>query len=113
VDGLDALERVRAGPPPCVIVLDSDMPRMSGPDLLAALRGDATIPRIPVVTMTAGNDPPSAHADRHLAKPFRAETLLATLYAVCRSCAACDEGGPVVGSIYCARRRADASLPST
>ena len=109
VDGLEALERVQSGSTPCAIVLDVDMPRLSGPALVTALRADSTLPRIPVLTMTAGAAPPGVDADGHLAKPFAPESMLAALFRVCRSCAACDREGPLIGSIFASRQRADLS----
>jgi CheY-like chemotaxis protein len=116
IDGLDGLERVRSGPPPCAIVLDVDMPRLSGPALVAALRADPNLPRLPVVTMSAGIEPVGLDTDGHLPKPFAAQSLVAALFKICRSCAACDGGGPVVGSVFVARRAADlaaAARPSS
>jgi CheY-like chemotaxis protein len=107
VDGLDALERIQSGRPPCAIVLDVDMPRLSGPALVATLRADSRLPRIPVVTMTAGNEPLGLDTEGHLPKPFARESLLAILFRICRSCGECDGAGPVVGSLFAARRRAE------
>jgi CheY-like chemotaxis protein len=106
-DGLDALERVRAGCMPCSIVLDVDMPRLDGPALVAALRADPTLSKIPVVTMTAGVPPAGLSTEGHLQKPFDAEELLAALFGICRSCGTCDGDGPVIGSLFAARQRAD------
>jgi CheY-like chemotaxis protein len=106
-DGLDALERIRAGCLPCSIVLDLDMPRLDGAALVAALRGDPTLPKIPVVTMTAGVQPAGLITDGHLEKPFGVEAMLSALFRVCRSCGACDGEGPVIGSVFAARQEAD------
>jgi CheY-like chemotaxis protein len=106
-DGLDALERIRAGCTPCSIVLDVDMPRLDGPALLVALRRDPALPKIPVVTMTAGVRPTGLETNGHLQKPFDDEALLAALFTACRSCALCDGEGPVIGSIFASRQRAD------
>jgi CheY-like chemotaxis protein len=106
-DGLDALERIRAGCKPCSIVLDVDMPRLDGPALVAALRVDPMLPKIPVVTMTAGVQPAGLNTDGHLQKPFDVEALRAALFGICRSCGVCDGDGPVVGSVFAARQRAD------
>ena len=58
-NGLDALEQLRAGAVPrdrLVILLDIRMPRMSGLELLAALREDPDLCRIPVVILTTSLD---------------------------------------------------------
>jgi CheY-like chemotaxis protein len=53
-DGLDALERLRTGPRPAVILLDLRMPRLGGQEFLRELRSDPRFEQIPVITMTAG-----------------------------------------------------------
>lgn len=112
-DGLDALERIQSGRIPCVILLDLDMPRLSGPGLVARLRAESRFPRIPVITMTAGSERLVLDSDGHLPKPFAVESLLSVLFRICRSCAICDHAGPVVGSVFDARRRADAGTSSS
>jgi CheY-like chemotaxis protein len=53
-DGLDALERLRSGPRPAVILLDLRMPRLGGQEFLDRLRADPRFEDLPVITMTAG-----------------------------------------------------------
>lgn len=50
---LDKLERIRDGnePIPALVMLDINMPQMSGFDVLKKLRGDPMFKEIPVVTM--------------------------------------------------------------
>lgn len=105
VDGQDALDRVRSGSPPCAIVLDLDMPRLSGPELVAALRADAGHAGIPIISMSARRPPFGLRTRAHLAKPFAFEDLLAILFRECRLCGACDRSRPVVGSLFVARQR--------
>jgi CheY-like chemotaxis protein len=76
VDGLDALERLRDGPRPAVILLDLRMPRLSGQELLDLLRADPRYEDLPVITMTAGIG--RAEADdivAHLQKPVDLDDL--------------------------------------
>ena len=62
-DGLEALEMLRSqeGHPPLIpanrrlILLDLNMPRMSGIEFLQALRSDPELKRIPVVVLTTSN----------------------------------------------------------
>ena len=86
-DGLDALERL-AERRPAAVLLDIEMPRMDGFELLAALRADAGLCSLPVVMITsriAGR-----HRERaqqlgvlgYLGKPFDEEALLALLAGV-------------------------------
>ena len=83
-DGLDALEQLRLSTPDAVL-LDIEMPRMDGFELLAALRDDARWRALPVAMIT------SRTAERHrehamklgatayLGKPFVEEELLGLL----------------------------------
>ena len=52
-DGLDALERLRSGERPGLIVLDLMMPRMDGCQLLHRLAADEELADVPVVVCTA------------------------------------------------------------
>ena len=82
-DGADALDLVRAGPPPAVILLDLRMPRMNGFEFLHALRGDAALPRIPVVVLTgdsnAAVEARSSGADAVLMKPLETSALVRSI----------------------------------
>jgi len=54
-DAVEALERARRERP-LLILLDVQMPGMSGFELLEAMRGDATLSDIPVLLLTATAD---------------------------------------------------------
>ncbi|MBW4718698.1 ATP-binding response regulator [Saccharothrix obliqua] len=54
-DGREALERVRERRPD-VVVLAADVPRVSGPEILAFLRSDEALRAVPVVVVAAGGD---------------------------------------------------------
>jgi CheY-like chemotaxis protein len=51
-DGVDALERLHAGPCPAVVLLDLRLPRLGGQDFLDQLRADVRYEHLPVITMT-------------------------------------------------------------
>src|SRR5438105_2731039 len=54
IDGLDALQFLRAASePPHVIILDLMMPRMSGQELVAEIKKDTELARIPLVVISA------------------------------------------------------------
>jgi CheY-like chemotaxis protein len=58
-DGIEALDHLRSGALPLdrlVLVIDLRMPRMSGLELLRALRADARLRHLPVVIMTTSDD---------------------------------------------------------
>lgn len=81
-DGLDALEKVRSGPPPDVVVTDLMMPRMDGLALAKQIKAQPSLSRVPVVILTARTSPRdviagiNAGARFYLTKPFKTEELL-------------------------------------
>src|SRR6266498_2300007 len=75
-DGIDALECLRSGPRPSVILLDLRLPRMGGEDFLREMRSDPRYEHVPVITMTAGTG--SAQGSEIVArlhKPFDVDDL--------------------------------------
>jgi CheY-like chemotaxis protein len=66
--------------PPDLIISDVNMPHMDGFELVAALRADATLPRIPVIFLTSydeGDDRgKELGAVGYITKPVRADRLL-------------------------------------
>jgi len=78
--GQEALDLLRAGPRPNLILLDLTMPEMTGWQFLDRIR-DTDLGTIPVVIMTArpvvGTLPPPAK--EMLRKPFDRATLLRTI----------------------------------
>ena len=66
--------------PPDLIICDVNMPYMDGFEFVAALKGDSTLPYIPVIFLTAREDGDmrgnELGAVAYLTKPVRAETLL-------------------------------------
>jgi CheY-like chemotaxis protein len=79
--GRAALEKVRRGPAPDVLVLDLRMPDMDGRELLAGLRRQGFDPR--VVLLSADREVAAAarelRADGFVEKPFSPENLLAAV----------------------------------
>ncbi|MFS8198454.1 response regulator [Streptomyces sp. CWNU-52B] len=80
-DGVAALEHLRAPgtPRPDLIVLDLNMPRMNGRDLLKVLKSDDDLQTIPVVVLTTSTAPDdvtgaySSHANAYVTKPVNLE----------------------------------------
>ncbi|RDE05911.1 response regulator [Sphingomonas aracearum] len=83
-NGPEALARIQARGFDLVLV-DMAMPRMTGMQMLAELRGARETSDLPVIMMTAGGDPGvavealAAGADDHLAKPFDFDVLAARI----------------------------------
>lgn len=55
-DGEQALTRIRAGDPPDVILLDINMPRVDGFQVLSAIRRDSKYSLIPVIMLSSSRD---------------------------------------------------------
>jgi len=77
-DGIEALQYLRGEPPfaaahvPDLILLDLNMPRMDGRELLAVLKADRALARIPVVVLTTS----SAPTDVAHCRLLRAESVI-------------------------------------
>lgn len=83
VDGRAALELV-ATDPPDLVVLDLNIPVVSGEDVLRALHADPTTADLPVVVVTAEGEEGRASALRagaagYVTKPFAPAALLGEL----------------------------------
>lgn len=80
-DGASALERLAAGHPPDVVVLDLVMPRLDGRELAAAVRASPALRGMRLVLMTGalGEVRDLADVDAVLEKPFDLDELLAEL----------------------------------
>ncbi|SCE46661.1 Response regulator receiver domain-containing protein [Streptomyces sp. DvalAA-14] len=83
-DGIAALEYLRSpdNPRPDLIVLDLNMPRMNGRELLAVLKEDAVLGMIPVVVLTTSSTPSDIsaayhqHANAYVTKPVNLDDFL-------------------------------------
>ena len=89
-DGVAALEFLRdpATPRPDLIVLDLNMPRMSGRELLAILKDDAGLSAIPVVVLTTSGAPDdiqsaySQHANAYVTKPVNLDEFIESVHSI-------------------------------
>ena len=79
-NGLEALEMIKAGLRPCLILLDMMMPVMDGWQFAQALAADAEVSRLRVCIFSATGIRPSqavpANVVAVLRKPVRLDTLL-------------------------------------
>jgi CheY-like chemotaxis protein len=84
-NGMQALDKLRWGLRPCVVLLDMQMAGMTGWDFRAEQSRDPTLAAIPVVAMTAGywkNRDLGDYAAL-IAKPIQVPELKATLAKYC------------------------------
>jgi len=85
----EALERSRLDPPD-LIVLDWNLPGMSGLELCKVIRADASLAHLPVLFLTAHSATQdmvaafAAGADDYVMKPFRAAELGARIFGLLR-----------------------------
>ena len=81
-DGQEALDLIKNGFRPDVIVTDLMMPRMDGLTLAKTLKGDPNAGNIPLVMLTAKSGPMdmitgiNAGARHYVTKPFKAADLI-------------------------------------
>jgi CheY-like chemotaxis protein len=76
-DGLEALEQLRNGARPAVILLDLRLPRLAGDEFLREMRADPRFEHLPVITMTGGAGSPQGDDDivARLHKPIDVDDL--------------------------------------
>lgn len=80
-DGVDACEKTRAGSPD-LILMDMNMPRMTGWDATRELKADAATQSIPVIALTAASEQEDidkameAGCDGYQSKPVKLAELL-------------------------------------
>lgn len=88
-NGEEALTMLE-GKHPDLLILDSMMPIMSGPEVLSAMKSDPNLENIPVLMLTARdreNDVVSAlqsGADEYMTKPFIPQELIARIDTIFR-----------------------------
>ena len=93
-DGIDALEALRDTEDIRLILLDWNMPEMSGIDFLRTIKEDPALKDIPVIMLTTESERRKmieaieAGAKHYLTKPFQPETLATKIL----QCAGSDVG---------------------
>ena len=75
-DGREALDYLRAGERPALILLDLMLPGLDGWQFRREQRGDPALAAVPVVVVSALDAFDCPEADAHVRKPFAAEELL-------------------------------------
>lgn len=80
-DGADALNQLRDGELPCVVITDLRMPRMDGFELSRAVARDPQLASIPIVVVTG--DRVLSFTSPALDKPFSAAELDSLVQRTC------------------------------
>ena len=86
-DGGEALETLRRGPLPCVVILDLMLPRVNGWQVLGELRANPRLATIPVIVLSAYSDAVAVAreygVEAALSKPFDPADLLDAVQVHC------------------------------
>ena len=94
VDGADALDFLRRAPPhthaprPDLILLDLNLPRMDGRELLAVIKSDPDLKRIPVVVLTTSASERdilhsyNLHANCYITKPVDLQQFYTVIHSI-------------------------------
>jgi CheY-like chemotaxis protein len=75
-NGEEALERLRTGTWPALVLLDLMMPVMSGREFLDEIARSPALASLPIVVLTAGGPPEVPGAAEVLPKPYDLELLI-------------------------------------
>ena len=86
VHGRQALDKLRSGAAPSVLLLDLMMPVMNGLELLERLREDAALKPPPVIVLSAnrGYEAEDLGVEAVVRKPFDVDALLGNITSVLR-----------------------------
>ena len=86
IHGQQALDKLRSGAAPSVLLLDLMMPVMNGLELLEHLRGDSELRSPPVIVLSAnrGYDAEDLGVEAVVRKPFDIDALVENIAAVLR-----------------------------
>ena len=87
-DGEQALERLRRGPAPDLMLLDLNLPRKDGRAVLAEMSCDTAMKEIPVIVLTTSSAPQDVRfayqhcANSYVRKPLGLDRLVETARAI-------------------------------
>lgn len=84
--------RERIDPPPALILLDLNLPKMSGIEFLKELRADPDLKALRVIVLTSSNEPRDRHAafrydvDDYIVKPHSFSEFTSAISTVLAHC---------------------------
>jgi len=87
-DGVQAIDRLRTGSRPDLMLLDLNLPRKDGREVLAEVKGDPDLKSIPVIVLTTSSAPPDVtfayanHANSYVRKPLGLDRLVEAAAAI-------------------------------
>jgi len=87
-DGEQAIDRLRSGPRPDLVLLDLNLPRKDGRQVLAEVKADPELRSIPVIVLTTSSAPPDVafayehHANSYVRKPLGLDRLIESAAAI-------------------------------
>lgn len=79
-NGQEALDYLRAGNRPCLILLDLMMPVLDGEQFRHEQASDPELASIPVIIVSAASFAEAINAVRHIRKPFEVQELLDAIH---------------------------------
>lgn len=91
VNGQEALDQLRSGYRPSLILLDIMMPVLDGEQFRRVQLNDPNLASIPVIVVSAAAFADSIHAAHHVRKPFEVQDLLHLIH---------EQVAPPVGSPF-------------
>lgn len=87
-DGEQAMERLARGPAPDLVLLDLNLPRKDGREVLAEMKCDEDLREIPVIVLTTSSAPQDVRfayrhcANSYIRKPLGLDRLVETARAI-------------------------------
>jgi putative two-component system response regulator len=117
-DGVEALESLRRRRPDLVL-LDIDMPRMTGDEVCRRLKADPATRLVPVIIITAQADLPRRldaweyGADEFLSKPFQTKVVAARCRSLLRIKRLVEERDSAEAVVFALARAVEAKSPYT
>lgn len=81
-NGQEALDYLRAGNRPALIVLDVMMPVLDGEQFRQQQMNDPALAEIPVIVVSAATFAATVNAVRHIRKPFEVQELLEAIHQI-------------------------------